>query len=205
MIKKNKTFQFNVSKSQLSNTEEGQVDLLAKLEAVEKFSSQYGEVKEKKKNRRSNKNFYSDLSYFKPLETRFPNFSIQVQNDIKTSSIRTYGSYFEIFLTYTTTLLNLVQRGSLEKSARIQILCEQKGRELVFSIHISELKFAREDLINLYLKKSNKETSHLLTPFNGKVKSFVKRQRSRRVSEILVQFRLTPLRQHLSNQHFTLS
>lgn len=202
---KNKTFQFNFSKSQLSTTDEEQIDLLAKLEAVEKFSSQYGEVKERKKKRKSNKNFYSDLSYFKPLETTFPNFSIQVQNNIKTSSIRTYGSYFEIFLTYTTTLLNLVQRGSLEKSARCQILCEQKGRELVFSIHISELKFSRADLVHLYLKKSNNETSHLLTPFNGKVKSFVKKQKSRRVSEILVQFRLTPLRQHLSDTHFTIS
>lgn len=175
-----------------------QSELLQKLNHIEKFHQQLAKEQPKKQaTSKLKEGLYSELNYFEDLKTRFSGFHFIVENTIKTSQLRTFGNYFEIFSTYIETLLTPLKRNGLEKSLRVEIKTEFIRNKLQFSVLINNIRFSREDIVSRDLKRTESSTGHLLTPFQGHISHFIKKSPTRQVKAVLVKMEMTPLRQHI--------
>lgn len=174
-------------------------ELLEKLKTIEKFHSELISKEKIEEIEQKEVLAYAENEHFKPIIERFANFHFIVENQVKTTQLRTFSNYFEIFSTYIEALLTPFKRGGLEKHIKVEIKSEFVNQRLKFSLLISNLKFSREDLVNRDLKRTIDATGHLLTPFRGKIKHYMKKSPNRQVKAILIQMELTPLRQHIPN------
>lgn len=175
-------------------------DLLEKLETIEQFHK--GITKEQKKSKKQKQEPLYEVNYFENLMKRFSQYHFVIENNIKTTQVRTFGNYFDIFSTYAENLIAPFLRGGVEKNIRIEIKAEFINQKLQYSMLIKNIKHSKEDSALRNLRQTEKATSHLLTPFRGRVGHFLKKSPNRQVKAVLVKMELTPLRQHIPNLNF---
>jgi hypothetical protein len=174
-------------------------DLLEKLETIEQFHRGITKEEKKRVKKKADQPNHYEINYFQSLEERFSQYHFVFENNIKTTHLRTFGNYFEIFGTYAETLLAPFFRGGLEKNLRVEIKTELINQKLQFAMLIKNIKHGKEDSVLKDIRRSEKTTSHLLTPFRGRVGHFLKKSPNRQVKAVLVKMELTPLRQHIPN------